>query len=222
MPRRTLRRRSPHDFAYGAFTLFGRLFQWRSAILWFCNSLWRLSWSPFARRYSGNRYCFLFLRVLRCFNSPRSLYSWQSSTAGLPHSDISGSLLTYSSPKLFVVRHVLHRLLVPRHSPHALVSLTSLQYYPLFKDLLFFLHRSPLRSFKTEYKLYPAMNRELSSRLLFGSSYWILLPRKEVIHPHVPVGIPCYDLTPINGPTLDGSLPFGLGHRLRVLQSLMV
>jgi hypothetical protein len=137
LPRRTLRRRSPIDFAYGAFTLFGQLFQCCSAINRFCNSIWRLGWSPFARRYSGNRYCFLFLRVLRCFNSPRSLYSWQSSTAGLPHSEISGSLLTYSSPKLIVVRHVLHRLLVPRHSPHALVSLTSLQYYPLFKDLLF-------------------------------------------------------------------------------------
>ena len=33
------------------------------------------------------------------------------------------------------------------------------------------------------------------------------LLRKEVIHPHVPVGIPCYDLTPVIGPTFDGSLP---------------
>ena len=33
-----------------------------------------------------------------------------------------------------------------------------------------------------------------------------LLLRKEVIHPHVLVGMPCYDLTPIIGPTLDGSL----------------
>ena len=32
------------------------------------------------------------------------------------------------------------------------------------------------------------------------------LLRKEVIHPHVPVGIPCYDFTPIICPTLDGSL----------------
>ncbi len=30
--------------------------------------------------------------------------------------------------------------------------------------------------------------------------------RKEVIHPHLPVGIPCYDLTPIIDPTLDGAL----------------
>ena len=29
---------------------------------------------PFARRYSGNRCFFLFLRVLRCFSSPGSLY----------------------------------------------------------------------------------------------------------------------------------------------------
>ena len=33
-----------------------------------------------------------------------------------------------------------------------------------------------------------------------------LLPRKEVIHPHVPVGIPCYDFTPIISPALDSSL----------------
>ena len=34
-----------------------------------CNGL---DSSPFARRYSGNRSCFLFLRVLRWFSSPRS------------------------------------------------------------------------------------------------------------------------------------------------------
>ena len=30
----------------------------------------------------------------------------------------------------------------------------------------------------------------------------VILPRKEVIHPHLPVRIPCYDLTPIISPTL--------------------
>ena len=34
---------------------------------------------------------------------------------------------------------------------------------------------------------------------------YIFLLRKEVIHPHVLVGIPCYDLTPIISPALDGS-----------------
>ena len=36
------------------------------------------------------------------------------------------------------------------------------------------------------------------------------LLRKEVIHPHVPVGIPCYDLTPITDPALDAS-PLAVG-----------
>ena len=36
--------------------------------------------------------------------------------------------------------------------------------------------------------------------------FTLFLLRKEVIHPHVPVGIPCYDLTPVIGPTFDGSL----------------
>ena len=45
---------------------------------------------------------------------------------GFPHSDISGSQLICSSPKLFAACHVLHRLLMPRHPPCALFRLTSL------------------------------------------------------------------------------------------------
>src|ERR687884_719933 len=33
------------------------------------------------------------------------------------------------------------------------------------------------------------------------------LPRKEVIQPHLPVRLPCYDFTPITSPTFDGCLP---------------
>ena len=36
------------------------------------------------------------------------------------------------------------------------------------------------------------------------------LLRKEVIQPHLPVRLPCYDLVPIAGPTFDGSLPQGV------------
>ena len=32
------------------------------------------------------------------------------------------------------------------------------------------------------------------------------LLRKEVIQPHLPVRLPCYDFTPITDPTFDGSL----------------
>src|SRR5690554_4302326 len=43
---------------------------------------------------------------------------------GFPHSEISGSKHTYSSPEHIGVRPVLHRLLVPRHPPCALIHLT--------------------------------------------------------------------------------------------------
>ena len=90
--------------------------------------------SYFARHYSRNRFLFLFLWVLRCFRSPRSLlihyftHVWILKFFALsefPHSDISGSMDICSSPKLFAAYHVLHRLLVPRYSPYALCSLTS-------------------------------------------------------------------------------------------------
>ncbi len=34
---------------------------------------------------------------------------------------------------------------------------------------------------------------------------WPLLHRKEVIQPHLPVRLPCYDLVPITSPTFDRS-----------------
>ena len=68
------------DFAYRTFTSFGLSFQICSAI-----NILAFSSGPqpqlqaaglasfhFARRYFGNRCFFLFLRVLRCFSSPRS------------------------------------------------------------------------------------------------------------------------------------------------------
>ena len=41
-----------------------------------------------------------------------------------PHSDICGSLCICHSPQLFAAYHVFRRLLVPRHPPCALISLT--------------------------------------------------------------------------------------------------
>jgi hypothetical protein len=34
-----------------------------------------------------------------------------------------------------------------------------------------------------------------------------VLLRKEVIQPHLPVRLPCYDFVPIASPTFDSSLP---------------
>ena len=42
-----------------------------------------------------------------------------------PHSEIRGSMDICSSPRLFAAYHVFRRLLVPRHPPCALPSLTS-------------------------------------------------------------------------------------------------
>jgi hypothetical protein len=47
------------------------------------------------------------------------------------------------------------------------------------------------------------------------------LLRKEVIQPHLPVRLPCYDFVLIASPTFDNSLPYGLGRRLRVLPTFM-
>ena len=77
-------------FAYGAFTLSGGLSQSPSA--GHCGShdavrtprcMHRgLASFPFARRYSGNRCFFLFLRLLRCFSSPGSLRMAMNSPYG--------------------------------------------------------------------------------------------------------------------------------------------
>ena len=60
-----------------------------------------------------------------------SVYDSVLLNAGFPHSEISGSLLTYSSPKHIGVSPVLHRLLVPRHPPCTLFYLTLFSDYHL-------------------------------------------------------------------------------------------
>ena len=49
------------------------------------------------------------------------------------------------------------------------------------------------------------------------------LPRKEVIQPHLPVRLPCYDFVPIASPALDGCPPseLGLAHRLQAFPTFM-
>jgi hypothetical protein len=76
--------------------------------------------------------CFLVLQVLRWFTSLsclRSAYGFSRgflamTREGFPHSDIPGSKLVCSSPRLIAACHVLRRLLAPRHPPYALSSLT--------------------------------------------------------------------------------------------------
>ena len=70
------------DFVYRNFTFFVVAFQLTSTIHsdTLSQSLPQLHYriglgfSTFARHYSRNHFCFLFLRVLRCFSSPGSLH----------------------------------------------------------------------------------------------------------------------------------------------------
>jgi hypothetical protein len=48
-----------------------------------------------------------------------------------------------------------------------------------------------------------------------------MLLRKEVIQPHLPVRLPCYDFVPIASPTFDHSLSHELGRGLRVLPTFV-
>ena len=99
--------------------------------------------SLFARRYWGNRVFFLFpgyldVSVPQVLPSLDYVFIQELSgitLIGLPHSEISGSKLVYSSPKLIAVSHVLHRLLMPRHSPFALSSLALFYKYYQLKTL---------------------------------------------------------------------------------------
>ena len=128
------------SFAYGAFTLSGRLSQSRSAGLSESGPrseprnaripVWPLPRSLAATcgidvSFSSSGY--LDVSVHRV----PSAWLWihhavtEVCSAGFPHSDISGSKDICSSPKLFAAYHVFHRLLVPRHPPCALISLTN-------------------------------------------------------------------------------------------------
>ena len=103
------------SFIYWTFTIYGMIFQ--TFLLDLLDRLCSpnpksittsgLGSSYFARHYSRNRVFFLFLWVLRCFSSPRSLlmyyftHTWIISIFLLiefPHSDIYGSMDICSSP----------------------------------------------------------------------------------------------------------------------------
>ena len=128
--------RSSGAYAYGAFTLYGAAFQRTSAsppglLRGPYNTTspepfgpgFSLPCAAFGRPYSRHRFCFLFLRVLRCFNSPRSpsrLGVRQS--RGRSHSGIPGSTAACASPGLIAACHALRRRPEPSHPPGGLVA----------------------------------------------------------------------------------------------------
>ena len=62
---------------------------------------------------------------------------------GLPHSEIPGSKLVDSSPRLIAVFHVLHRLLMPRHPSCARIRLA--RNFPRQSRYVVILHNSTIK-----------------------------------------------------------------------------
>jgi hypothetical protein len=196
-----------------------------------------------------------------------------------------------SSPRLIAAIHVLHRLLVPRHPPCALVLLISPNTFSentTYRYAVLKVRASsspqceslPVRP--TAMKVGPPATRgvirlgpvsqsstarllpELHTRVRWregknrrgvnvisrrapstrrphskawnGAGRYVRrasrdglrrieihrIPRKEVIQPQLPLRLPCYDFTPVTNSTFDCSLPYGLGHRLRVSPASVV
>ena len=127
-------------FAYGALTLSGWLSQNHSAIV--IRSImrsephgartvvWALPVSLAATpgidvSFFSSGY--LDVSVHRVPLHTLCIHAWihEVCSCGFPHSDICGSMDICSSPQLFAAYHVFLRLLVPRHPPCALSSLTN-------------------------------------------------------------------------------------------------
>ena len=60
--------------------------------------------------------------------SSRQFFGIIEIEGGFPHSEILGSKLVRSSPRLIAAYHVLHRLSAPRHPPNALMTLDCSHY----------------------------------------------------------------------------------------------
>ena len=129
-------------FAYGAFTLSGRLSQNLSARInesimrsephGARTMVWPLSISLAATleidkfSFSSSPYLDVSVQAVPLHTLWIGVWMHEVCSCGFPHSDICGSVDICSSPQLFAAYHVFHRLLVPRHPPCALFCLTSL------------------------------------------------------------------------------------------------
>ena len=133
-------RHANRPFTYGAFTLSGRpsqavllslldqfrgpnpgvhalrfgLFPFRSPLLWKSHVV-----------FSSSGYLDVSVHRVPLLTLWIGVRTTEVFSARFPHSEISGSMGICPSPKLFAAYHVFHRLLVPRHPPYALISITN-------------------------------------------------------------------------------------------------
>ena len=129
---------------------------------------------------------------------------------GFPHSEILGSQLVCSSPRLIAAYHVLHRLPVPRHPPCALTRLISVSRCDSSTPQ--HTHSSVVKERKK--KRWSSVESAGDDSGAFRSSPLraghTRRSRKEVIQPQVPLRLPCYDFAPVTELTLDGC-PLAVG-----------
>ena len=100
---------------------------------------------------------------------------------GFPHSEISGSMLICSSPKLIAACHVLHRLLMPRHSPCALHSLTSFVQALVWFSELCKLHKKVLLAKLYHYPIFCSLLLLLYLLIIFPCS--VFKVQSSVLNP---------------------------------------
>lgn len=157
-----------------------------------------------------------------------------------------------NSPRTIAASHVLHRPLVPRHPPCALHNLTTkmlastIQFsnnnprqhtthhnsrnnvpsqtpnsVPTTAITSSSFHKSSSTPSRTTLVLSTRDTPPTQCHNTTLADVYLLL-RKEVIQPHLPVRLPCYDFVPIASPTFDHSPRTNrLGHGLRVLPTFM-
>ena len=65
--------------------------------------------------------------------------------------------------------------------------------------------------FRVQFGVLPKLNNAFRCVDLGASDCFLqsILLRKEVIQPHLPIRLPCYDFTPVITPALDGQTGFG-------------
>ena len=72
--------------------------------------------------------------------------------------------------------------------------------FPILK-----VHQEPSKSNRNQLKYEPSGSKNLRYYDLFRRTNQVLL-RKEVIQPHLPIRLPCYDFTPVTNPTFGSAL----------------
>ena len=138
-----------------------------------------LGWFLFARRYWGNRFCFLFPRYwdvsLPLVWPPKGYHSITYDR--FTHSEIPGSTLVCNFPGLIAAYHVFHRLLAPRHPSYTLCNLT-INFILFFSH---FLYVSIFKEQKTSLVEMTGVEPATSTVQVWRSPNWATPPKKATL-----------------------------------------